>query len=116
MPPNSARPAAWNTAPVDALGDVTFINAARIVIEPIRWLWPDWLTAGKALTAWYGLIHLGALAPGQVALVHSVAGGEGFARSPRPQTATASQSRAHVPGRRGHRDSERRTDSDLGCW
>nr|WP_274600241.1 zinc-binding dehydrogenase [Thiocystis violacea] len=32
----------------------------------------------QALTAWHGLVHLGALAPGQVALVHSAAGGVGL--------------------------------------
>jgi len=32
----------------------------------------------QALTAWYGLVHLGALAPGQVVLIHSAAGGVGL--------------------------------------
>jgi synaptic vesicle membrane protein VAT-1 len=32
----------------------------------------------QALTAWYGLVSLGALAPGHVALVHSAAGGVGL--------------------------------------
>jgi len=32
----------------------------------------------QALTAWYGLVHLGAMAPGHVVLVHSAAGGVGL--------------------------------------
>ncbi|NEV64673.1 zinc-binding dehydrogenase [Thiorhodococcus minor] len=59
----------------------TALNAESRYLAPI----PDgWTMAEGAaypvqsLTAWYGLMHLGALAPGQVALLHSAAGGVGL--------------------------------------
>ena len=46
----------WSAAPFNVLGEVSLINAARIPIAPIRWLWSGWLAAGK--------IHVLAGAPG----------------------------------------------------
>jgi alcohol dehydrogenase len=62
-------------------GYATALNADVRYLVPL----PDGWTMGEgaaclvqALTAWYGLVHLGALSRGQVVLVHSAAGGVGL--------------------------------------
>lgn len=52
----SPPPNACGSAPLGTLGEVSLVNAARIPIAPIRWLWSGWLAAGK--------VHVLAGAPG----------------------------------------------------
>lgn len=62
-------------------GYATALNVDRRYLIPLPERWTSAEGAAypvQALTAWYGLMHLGALAPGQVALVHSAAGGVGL--------------------------------------
>jgi len=83
-------------------GYATALNADTRYLVPIPEHWTMAEGAAylvQALTAWYGLVHLGALAPGQVALVHSAAGGVGL-----QAVAMAQASRARVIGTVGHRD------------
>ncbi|MBK1702407.1 zinc-binding dehydrogenase [Thiococcus pfennigii] len=83
-------------------GYATALNADTRYLVPIP---SDWtMTQGaaylvQALTAWYGLVHLGALAPGQVVLIHSAAGGVGLRA-----VAMARASGASVIGTVGHAD------------
>ncbi|MBK1724359.1 hypothetical protein CKO23_19300 [Thiocystis violacea] len=62
-------------------GYATALNADTRYLVPLPETWTMAQGAAylvQALTAWHGLVHLGALAPGQVALVHSAAGGVGL--------------------------------------
>ncbi len=62
-------------------GYATALNADTRYLVPLPDTWTMAQGAAylvQALTAWYGLVHLGALAPGQVVLVHSAAGGVGL--------------------------------------
>ena len=69
------------------IGLTRFGAYATAINLDMRYLWPlppDWSFAEGAafpvqsLTAWYGLVELGALAPGDALLVHSAAGGVGL--------------------------------------
>jgi synaptic vesicle membrane protein VAT-1 len=69
------------------IGLTRFGAYATAINLDVRYLWPlppNWSFAEGAafpvqsLTAWYGLIELGALAPGDTLLVHSAAGGVGL--------------------------------------
>jgi len=69
------------------IGLTRFGAYATAINLDVRYLWPlppDWsFVEGAAfpvqsLTAWYGLIELGGLAPGDALLVHSAAGGVGL--------------------------------------
>ena len=59
----------------------TAVNASRRLLRPVR---PGWNLAeavalpAQGLTAWYGLVTLGAVARGDVVLLHSAAGGVGL--------------------------------------
>jgi NADPH:quinone reductase-like Zn-dependent oxidoreductase len=74
--------------PGDRIIGLTRFGAYATAINlDVRYLWPlppAWSFAEgaafpvQALTAWYGLIELGALAPGDALLVHSAAGGVGL--------------------------------------
>ncbi|NEX22149.1 zinc-binding dehydrogenase [Thiorhodococcus mannitoliphagus] len=62
-------------------GYATALNVDRryLVLLPAAWTLAEGAAyLVQALTAWYGLVHLGTLARGQVALVHSAAGGVGL--------------------------------------
>ncbi len=62
-------------------GYATALNADTRYLVPLPDTWTMAEGAAylvQALTAWHGLVHLGALAPGQVVLVHSAAGGVGL--------------------------------------
>lgn len=62
-------------------GYATAINAPLHLLRPVRPSW-DFAQAAafpvQALTAWYGLVKLGALEPGDVVLLQSAAGGVGL--------------------------------------
>lgn len=83
-------------------GYATALNADTRYLVPIP---DDWTMAEgaaylvQALTAWHGLVHLGALAPGQVVLIHSAAGGVGLRA-----VAMAQAIGATVIGTVGHAD------------
>jgi alcohol dehydrogenase len=74
--------------PGDRIVGLTRFGAyATVVNLDLRYLWPapaDWSFAEaaaypvQALTAWYGLVELGALTSGACVLVHSAAGGVGL--------------------------------------
>jgi alcohol dehydrogenase len=62
-------------------GYTTAINASRRELRPLRSGWTMAQGAAfpvQALTAWYGLIRLGALEPGEAVLVQAAAGGVGL--------------------------------------
>ena len=62
-------------------GYATAINVGRQYLRPIPTGWTFAQAAAypvQALTAWYGLVRLGALAPGHVVLLQSAAGGVGL--------------------------------------
>lgn len=62
-------------------GYATLVNAPRRLLRPVR---PGWDPAeavalpAQGLTAWYGLVKLGAIERGDVVLLHSAAGGVGL--------------------------------------
>ena len=83
-------------------GYATALNAdtRHLVPLPERWTMAEGAAyLVQALTAWYGLVHLGALAQGHVALVHSAAGGVGL-----HAVAMARATGATVIGTVGHGD------------
>jgi NADPH:quinone reductase-like Zn-dependent oxidoreductase len=62
-------------------GYATAVNIDTRYLLPIPEGWTSADAAAfpvQAMTAWYGLVHLGALSAGQVVLVHSAAGGVGL--------------------------------------
>jgi alcohol dehydrogenase len=62
-------------------GYATALNADTRYLVPIPAGWTMGEAAAypvQSITAWYGLVHLGALARGHVVLVHSAAGGVGL--------------------------------------
>ncbi|MBK1716659.1 zinc-binding dehydrogenase [Thiocystis violacea] len=76
------------------------VDTRYLVPLPPRWTMADGAAyLVPALTAWYGLIHLGALAHGQVVLIHSAAGGVGLRA-----LAMAQATGARVIGTVGHGD------------
>ena len=83
-------------------GYATALNADTRYLVPLpeRWTMAEGAAyLVQALTAWHGLVHLGALAQGHVALVHSAAGGVGL-----HAVAMALATGATVIGTVGHGD------------
>lgn len=79
--PDAIRPGAAVLGLTRFGGYATAVNAPVALLRPIRTGW-DFAEAAafpaQALTAWYGVVELGALQPGDVVLLHSAAGGVGL--------------------------------------
>ncbi|MFJ5105344.1 SDR family NAD(P)-dependent oxidoreductase, partial [Streptomyces sp. NPDC088554] len=61
-------------------GPVAVIDSLKVARIPDSWSWEQAASVPLAfLTAWYGLVDLAALAPGEKVLVHAAAGGVGMA-------------------------------------